>query len=198
MADSRTLSGVLGFDAADSGAAAGTGKTTGAEELVAKAIQAFPALRLFNVAPGLGAELVRLLSVPLREIAATAWNKRAEIRKFSDATKYPPDQTNQVSLHEHEIKQTLNPTIEIQAEGLSPTVKLVFTVLTTLKLQSAILLIRGGCITHVQLGKLTVTAHLKYQEIDLLKKERSWPVDVTVALGREQRPAVHHGAGPDQ
>ena len=183
------LSAVLGFQSVPAkDNALSRERVAGVAKWLGEVAREIPALGLLEVAPGMVRELARVLATPLSEIGITLWNKRQEIRKFADETRYPATEAHEVDLYEHEFKQTVKPTIEIRLNDRAlASVTLTATASVTLK--SARLVIRGGWITHVRLGELTgkavlgveqpkVLAKLKLKEV----KSESWKLDQEIAL----------------
>jgi hypothetical protein len=156
---------------------------SGAVKLVEEVIREIPSLRLLDVGPDVVRELAASLRTPLSGIAITAWNKRDEIRKYADPSRYPPDQTNVVWLSEHQLKQTVKPSVEVRV-GVVPLPKLVFTASVTLTLHGAKLVIRAGKITHVRLGDVTAATQLSAGKAELIKRNvKTWSLPGELALG---------------
>lgn len=101
------------------------------------------------------------LEVRLGEIMVSAWNKRAEIRKYGDTTKYPPGQRRLVQLYEHPITWTYAPTVQLLVAG-TKAIELPLEVKLALKVDQAVLVIEGGRVRAIEPGegKLEVTAKL--------------------------------------
>ena len=152
-------------------------------KMVEEVIRDIPSLRLLGVAPDVVGALAAALGTPLSGIAITAWNKRSEVRKYADPTRYPPDESNVVWLSEHQVKQTLKPSVQVRLAGV-PLPKLVFTASVTLTLHGAKLVIRGGKITHVRLGEVTAATQLSAGKAELVKRNvRTWSLPGELALG---------------
>ena len=150
---------------------------------VRDAVQRMPTLRPLFAGPGIVMELTRALRTPLSAILVTAWNKREEIRKFADADRYPQHEAHEVWLHEHEVRETLKPTVEVRFGGV-PLPKLVFQATLSAHLHGAILIIRDGCITHVKLGELTTTGDLALGQASLISHElQKWSLPGMLKLG---------------
>lgn len=179
-----TLSAVLGLE-----------KTTGdaftretvrdAVELVREVAREVPTLRFLDVAPDVVRVLAGALGVTVSGIVIAVWNKRSEIRKYADVSRYPPDEEHDVWLHEHEVRQTLKPSVQVRVAGLPlQGMKLVFTASVSLTLHGAILVIKGGRITHVRLGDVSASGQLSAGRAKLVRRElRKWSLPGSVALG---------------
>jgi hypothetical protein len=156
---------------------------TAAIRLAQDVIREIPTLRLLDVGPDVVRELATSLRMPLSGLAIAAWNKRDEIRKYADASQYPPEQTNVVWLSEHELKQTFKPSVEVRVGGI-PLPKLVFTASVTLTMHGAKLVIRSGKITHVRLGDVTAATQLSAGKAELVKRDvKKWSLPGELALG---------------
>ena len=141
------------------------------------------AVRALDMSPGVLLELAKSLRSPLSAIAAGVWNKRKEIQKYADQKTYPPDETNTVFLYEHELKQTIKPTVTIRYAGVK-LMTLTFSGAATITLHSAVLVIRGGRITHIQLGDVTAAVELGIEGAKAVSKElRTWKVPGAIKLG---------------
>lgn len=182
------LSVVFGVQAPSPGAD-GVNKETArrALDMVRNAIAHAPAagavIRALDVGPGALADLARALGTPLSEIAVNAWNKRKEIAKYADPKAYPPDETHAVWLYEHELTETIMPTVRVRYAGME-LIQLVFEGAAKLTFHSAVLIIRGGRITHVQLGDITAAVSLSVKGAELVDKElKQWRVPGAVKLG---------------
>lgn len=105
------------------------------------------------------------MRVRLVAVLASAWNKRAEIRKYADVEQYPAGQKRYVQLYEHPIKWTYRPSLEITVRGVRFTVPL--EVKLTLKVDQAVLVIDGGHLLAIEPGKGTIEGTAKIGTFDL-------------------------------
>lgn len=150
--------------------------------------RAIPEFGPFDVTTGILRELANVLDTPLSEIGINLWNKRAEIRKFADESRYPPSETHEVELYEHDFEQTVRPTAEVRLGGRRVgSVTLKATASVTVK--AVRLVIRGGWITHIRMGELIGKAVLAVEKPDALKgfklkevKSEPWKLNQEFAL----------------
>ena len=152
-------------------------------EALAHASASAVLLRTLDVAPGVLTELARALTTPLSEVVVTAWNKRNEIRQYADTKKYPADESHAVWLAEHELRETVHPTVEIRYAGAHlATVK--FDAVAKLTFHGLNLIIRGGRIMAVQLGSVSTAASLSVIGAKLIAKEtRDYDFTGAISLG---------------
>jgi hypothetical protein len=105
------------------------------------------------------------MTVRVGEILASAWNKRAEIRKYADVAQYPAGQERYVQLYEHPITWTYRPKLEITVRGATFTVPL--EVKLALKVDKAVLVIDGGHLLAIEPGTGTIEGTAKIGTFDL-------------------------------
>jgi hypothetical protein len=158
-----------------------------AVQWVREALRGHPALRALDVAPGVVRELGGALGVSLSGIAVSAWNKRKEIAKFGDPQQTPADETHEVWLVEHDIKQVIKPSVVVRLAG-QEVGKLTFLFTATFTFDGAMLVIRGGKVTHVRLGDVSASwefaAELPGGSANLLHKDLGkWSLPGHLKLG---------------
>lgn len=183
------LSAVLGLDAGPiKDNTITTERVDAVGNWLTKAIRDVPELRLLDVVPGMVRELARALSTPVSEIGINLWNKRAEIQKYADTSDYPATEAHELELYEHELKQTVKPTIEVRVNG-DRIASVTLTATASITVKAAKLVIRGGWITHVRLGDISgkavlgvadppALAKLKLHEV----KSAPWKLDQELKL----------------
>jgi hypothetical protein len=178
------LSAVFGLEDPPKGNIVTPESIARARKAVQESLQDVPSLRLLkNVDADVIQELVAVLRSPLSDIVCTAWNKRKEIGKYADLERYPATDSYYVSLSKHEISQTLKPSIRVLLMGIQLT-KLVFAASLTLTLNGSRLVIRGGRITHLQIGEVTADTELRLGKAKLIERDiRQWHLPGQVALG---------------
>lgn len=106
------------------------------------------------------------LELRLRDILVSAWNKRQEIAKYADTTKYPPTERRFVQLYEHPITWTYAPKVQLLVGGVSA-VDVKLEVKLTLKVDQAVLAIEGGRVMAIEPGKGKVEASAKIGPLSL-------------------------------
>lgn len=177
------LSAVFGLEDPPRGNLVTPESLAGARKAVNEALRDVPSLRLLkNVDADVVQELATALRTPLSGIVCTAWNKRREIGKYADVERYPGPDAYYVSLSKHEISQTLKPSVRVLLAGMQ-VAKLVFSASLTLTLNGSRLVIRGGKITHVQIGEVTADAELRLGKAKLIERDiRQWQLPGQLAL----------------
>ena len=116
--------------------------------------------------------LLEALNVDLLELVAAAWSKAQDLKKYGDATQYPPDQSIVVHLGEHRVSCRLQPVVEVLLNEISlPPIRFSFEVVARFK--SAALNIRGGVIREILPGACSALAVLRYGNVKL--KEANTP-----------------------
>jgi len=128
-----------------------------------------------------------VLKTELRDIAIEAWNQRAEIRKYTDPSKYPPEKEYRVKLKEHSVTWTYRPYIEITVAGMPMPKKIPLEAKVTLTFSGPLLLIRGGRYRAIEFGTLKLSGVLTCAEI-VLKEQAGRPHPLRlgrIALGRD-------------
>lgn len=139
------------------------------------------------VSKGLVEQLVRplsdLLNVDLRAILVSAWSQSNELAKFLDPEKYPPGETQIVSLTEHTLTSTHQPVLKpyINKVALG---QIKFNVLLELTLKGANLKIQDGKIMEATLGSCQGHGSVKYEDYALIEKElQELTLPGTIKLG---------------
>lgn len=152
-------------------------------EVVAEALKGPAALKPFQLQRRVQEELLRGFDTPVWQLAAQAWNKRDELRKYADPAQTPPDETHQVWLVEHKVRQAWHPVVEVRVAGL-PVTRLKFTAALELKFRGAALVVRGGRITHVRLGEVSTRAAFSAGAAKLVERTvATWELPDEVSLG---------------
>lgn len=111
-------------------------------------------------------KIAALLDLPLKEFCLAAWKKHHELQQFADSEKYPPDETNQVNLLEHEIIAEYRPTLEVSFGGKTFP-KLQFDLNLNLKFEGCVLTIQDGKIKEILPGNCQGEAILQWKEFAL-------------------------------
>jgi hypothetical protein len=130
-------------------------------------------------------ELAALLSIPLEDILATAWNKGYALRKQLQKSAATPDKDLFLSLVEHKITSKHEPYIALLKNGQEAG-RITFTVSVELVLQGAVLRLRDGKVREVQTGQIKAKGHVKLYGATLIEKELA-PINVpgTFEVGGE-------------
>lgn len=185
VADSGPVLGsFFGLEVESKGNAITRDSLTEFRALVADEVGGHLMLKPLNVVDSVQEALLSAFDTPVWQLAAGAWNKRDEIRKYADPVATPPDQINKVWLVEHKLSQSIHPVVEVRVPGVPIAVRLKFTVKVVLTFHGAVLVIRGGRITHVQLGDLTTKVSLAAGAAKLIERTvAKWPLPDQLTLG---------------
>lgn len=108
----------------------------------------------------------------LSEVVVSAWNKRKEITRYADLSKYPAGQKHYVQLYEHPVKWTYRPYLELVVRGVKFTIDL--EVVLTFKIDQAVLVIDGGRVMAIEPGTIKAEGTAKIGTFELcppIKKE---------------------------
>jgi len=146
-------------------------------------------------------KVVEMLDIPLLDFLVPAWKKYGEILEFADAEKYPPNETELVSLSEHTVKVERHPYLEVTYKGAPlPNAKIEFTLEADLTLQEVVLQIRNGKIMAIHAGAVKGRGELLLEKQSVIKKEfGSYELPGSIDLGDgislRDTPEVHTAAG---
>jgi len=117
----------------------------------------------------LGAEAAdSVLNVDVLEALGRAWCAAKELHEYADSSKHPAGERSIVYLGEHAFTKTVYPTLTVTITPFNP-VRFRFTLELSANMRSVALYILNGCITGVGMGDGSVSADLKYDELDLRK-----------------------------
>lgn len=115
---------------------------------------------------------VEMLDISLLTFFSSAWKKCREILEFADPEKYPPNETELVSLAEHTIKVEHHPYLQVTNRGVAlANVRFTFTLAAELTLQGVILKIQNGKIKAIQGGAVKGSGELLLENQSIFKKE---------------------------
>ena len=111
-----------------------------------------------------------VLSPAVGTILANVWNKRAEIRKYADTSKYPRGKLNYVPLASHDVKWEATPSVKLVVnELIEHTIK--FTLEAKFHIDAAKLEIDDGRIMSIGTGKSWFEGKLTYGKLELIKRK---------------------------
>src|SRR5260370_12198211 len=130
-------------------------------------------------------ETMEMLEIPLFDFLAPAWKKYREILEFADAEKYPPNETELVSLSEHTLKVEHHPYLQVTYKGVPlPNDKIEFTLEAELTLQEVVLQIQNGKIMAIRAGAVKGSGELLLDKQSVIKKEfGSYGLPGSIELG---------------
>jgi hypothetical protein len=114
--------------------------------------------------------LESVLTPAVGTVLANVWNKRAEIRKYADKSKYPRGKPNYVPLATHDVKWEVTPTVRLIVNGaIEHTVK--FTLAAKFHIDGVLLEIENGRIMTISTGKSRFEGKLTYGKLDLINRK---------------------------
>jgi hypothetical protein len=111
--------------------------------------------------------LFKALDIALEDILGQAWSSWQELSQYADSAK---DEINTVTLSDHTIKSSHQPSVDIIVDGVSLHT-FDFAVLAELKVEGVELVVQGGAITKIRLGDLELGGSVKLDNSELLKKD---------------------------
>jgi hypothetical protein len=115
-------------------------------------------------------KVVEMLDVPVLKILVPAWKKYREVEIFGDPEKFPPAETQLVSLAEHKVKSEHRPYLEVLYQGV-PVGRIDFKLTVELTLEGFVLQIQGGRIVAVRTGTLKGHGFLALESAVVLEKD---------------------------
>ena len=118
----------------------------------------------------IAARIAELLRLDLGVILAGGWKKMAELRSYTDRSKYGPDETVFVEITRHTVTSTHKPSLDILVDGVKIDT-LPFELKLTLTLDSALLTIRDGKILAVSPGACTAGGEMTLEGFEILKRD---------------------------
>jgi hypothetical protein len=141
------------------------------------------------VGPSLAAQVVDAISslvrVPVGSLALGAWNRYRTVADACRETAGRPEARKVISLYEHTMSITQNPTVEVDVGGASHRL-LSLTLAVTLRFTAAELVVRGGRVEEVRPGPAVGSATLSAGGVELARRESA-----TVTLPR----SIHWASG---
>jgi len=129
-------------------------------------------------------KLMESLDPKVSDVMIAAWKKYQDIVQFTDEKKYPPDKTYLVSLAEHTMESTYNPTIEILFNNQKVS-EISFEIKVYLKIEGINLEIQGGKIMKIHTGSCKGGGSVKLEDLTILEKEtESFTLPGSIILGK--------------
>jgi hypothetical protein len=129
-------------------------------------------------------KLEELLDINISDILVAAWNKYQVLLKYTDRTKYPPNETFLVPLAEHTVTSEHHPYLEIMVED-QPVGRIDFDVLIALKLKGIILKVQDAKIMEIHTGTCKGKGTIKCEGLVIFAEETdSVPLPGSFKLGR--------------
>lgn len=116
------------------------------------------------------ARIPDLLRLDLGVVLVGGWKKIAELRGYTDAKKYGPEETIVVELTRHIITSVHKPTLDVIVNSVKVDT-LPFELKLTVTLDGALLTIRAGRIHSVSPGACKGSFELKCEGFSILKQD---------------------------
>ncbi|MBS1788373.1 MAG: hypothetical protein JST85_11665 [Acidobacteria bacterium] len=103
-------------------------------------------------------------------VLAVTWSRALELRKYTDRSKYKPEDINFVELVKHTVKSSHKPKIELLINGVSLGA-VEFDVTLEFPVKGAILKVQDARIKELRALSCKGSCKIKYGEFELLKRE---------------------------
>lgn len=103
-------------------------------------------------------------------VLAVTWSRALELRKYTDRSKYKPEDINFVELVKHTVKSSHKPKVELLVNGISVG-EVEFDVALEFPIKGAILKVQDAHIKEVRALSCKGSCKIKYGEFELLKRE---------------------------
>ena len=116
------------------------------------------------------ARIAELLRLDLGVIVVGGWKKAAELRGYTDRSKYGPDETVFVEITRHTVESTHKPRLDILVDGVKIDT-LPFKLKLTITLDGALLTIRDGKILAVSPGACKASVEIKIEGYTILTRD---------------------------
>lgn len=150
-----------------------------------------------NAVRAIAGRIPALLRLDLGVILIGGWKKIEELRTYTNAQKYGPEETIMVELTRHVINSTHDPNLEITVNHVKVDT-MPFELKVSLTIDGAVLTIRGGKIHAVSPGTCKASLELKCEKYTLLKREPApirlpgtWTFKEPVAIPPPKPPEKH-------
>lgn len=185
MSEARTLlTQFFGFDALSRETVTKIAGTKEFKALKAKLREELPAVTLTeSFFEMIVTHLSELLNIDVRAILLNTWSKSAEILKYTDAKKFPPDQAFMLPLAQHTMTSQHQPSLHLTL-GKTPVGEIQLDIKLQLQIKGALLKIQNKRIMAFSLGTCQGNGSVCYGELALLeKKSGAFTLPGTFALG---------------
>jgi ABC-type transport system involved in cytochrome bd biosynthesis fused ATPase/permease subunit len=115
---------------------------------------------------------IGMLDIPVLIFLSPAWKKYKEIMEFADTNKYPPNETELVSLADHSITVEHHPYLQVTYRGVAlKNAKLTFTLEAELIVQGVVLKIQNGKIIAIEAGTVKGNGKLLLEDQLIMNQE---------------------------
>ncbi|MDX2043007.1 MAG: hypothetical protein SF097_17445 [Acidobacteriota bacterium] len=122
----------------------------------------------------LSAEIAKAVSDTLKfnllGVLVVTWSRALELRKYTDRTKFKPEDINYVELAKHTVKSNHKPKVQLLVNGHSVG-EVEFDVALEFPVKGAILKVQDARIKQVRGVSFKGSCKIKYGEFELLKRE---------------------------
>jgi len=125
---------------------------------------------MFAVSSALLSKIAALLDDPLLDALADGWSKSAEILKYRDREKYPPENSFLVALAEHTMATEYHPSIDLFINNVRYKT-LEFVVKLAVEMKGFQLEIKDAKIRKIRTGAWTGTGNVTLGGMEIYKKE---------------------------
>jgi hypothetical protein len=114
--------------------------------------------------------LEEALDLDVFAVFGQVWAKARELKEYTDAKKYPPEQTVIVHLGKHDMVAREKPILDVKIGGVRLPV-LEFALNLTAHFEAVALTVRGGRIYTITPGDCSAKVELKYGDAKLASNE---------------------------
>jgi len=140
-----------------------------ATQVVFSAVTKFSTLSPQDLCAGIADAMGQTLDISLPEFLAATWCKARELRKYTDKTKYKPNDVNYVELVKHTLSSEHQPEVELLINH-SSVGKVKFDVTFEIEIDGAKLKIQDGKIKQLRAVTCKGVCKIEYGDYELLKK----------------------------
>ncbi len=141
-------------------------------------------------------KITDILDISILDIMVRSWQKYADLLKYLDKRKYPPNETILVPMAKHTIKSEHHPFLEILINNQPVGKKVEFNITVTLVLEGIALKIQDGKIKGVATGTCQGKGTIKCENrLILEKKTESISLPGSIDLGEGIPIGIRTGGG---
>ena len=138
-----------------------------------KSVVAWP-----GVLPQIAEGILAFLEMPISNLAVSAYQKHRHIEAARRETARSPDTPQVVQLMEHTIRSKLEPTVDIEVNGITKTL-LRLELAAEISVEAVTAVVQSGQVVDIAPGSATAKLTLSAAGVELAKAETQ-PVDLAV------------------
>ena len=111
-----------------------------------------------------------MTGVSIPDVLVSGWTKYSALRKYANASEYPPDKTYVEPFFKQTLTSKHRPFVELKLGGM-PSGKVQFEVAVDITFEEVSLSIRGGQIVGAKPGKMSASGTIKCEGKQILKRK---------------------------